>query len=86
METVSPEDVGFSSDRLSRVNELSRRYVDEGKLAGLVTMLARGGKTFHFQATGGDGHRSGQAHGAGHHLPDLLDDQAHHKRRGDDAS
>ena len=52
METVSPEDVGFSSDRLGRVSELSRMYVDEGKLAGLVTMLARGGKTFHFEAAG----------------------------------
>ena len=46
METVLPEDVGFSADRLARVGELSRRYVDGGKLAGLVTMLARGGKTF----------------------------------------
>ena len=52
METVLPEDVGFSSDRLARVSELSRRYVDGGKLAGLVTMLARGGKTFHFDAAG----------------------------------
>ncbi len=52
METVLPEDVGFSSGRLARVSELSRRYVDEGKLAGLVTMLARGGKPFHFDATG----------------------------------
>ena len=52
METVSPEDVGFSSDRLSRVKELSRRYVDEGRLAGLVTMLARRGKIFHFEAAG----------------------------------
>ena len=52
METVSPEDVGFSSERLARVSELSRRYVDDGKLAGLVTMLSRGGKTFHFEAAG----------------------------------
>ena len=52
METVSPEDVGFSSDRLARVSALSRRYVDGGKLAGLVTMLARRGKTFHFEAAG----------------------------------
>ena len=52
MKSVVPEDVGFSSDRLARVSELSRRYVDGGKLAGLVTMLARGGKTFHFEAAG----------------------------------
>ncbi len=52
METVSPEDVGFSSDRLARVSEMSRRYVDERKLAGMVTMLARRGKTFHFEAAG----------------------------------
>ena len=53
METVAPEDVGFSSDRLARVSALTRRYVvDGGKLAGTVTMLARGGKTFHFEAAG----------------------------------
>ena len=52
METVSPEDVGFSSDRLARVSELSRRYVDGRKLAGLVTMQVRGGRTFHFEAAG----------------------------------
>ena len=52
MEAVAPEDVGFSSDRLARVSALTRTYVDGGKLAGTVTMLARGGKTFHFEATG----------------------------------
>ena len=34
METVSPADVGFSSDRLARLSELSVRYVDGEKLAG----------------------------------------------------
>ena len=86
METVLPEDVGFSSGRLARVSELSRRYVDEGKLAGLVTMLALWGQDLPLRGRRRNGYRSGQAHGTGHYLPNLLDDQAHHQHRGDDAS
>jgi CubicO group peptidase (beta-lactamase class C family) len=48
MEIVEPEEVGFSSDRLRRVNSVMQGYVDSGRLAGIVTLLARGGKVFHF--------------------------------------
>ena len=49
---VSPESVGFSSQRLSRVNKMMQGYIDDGKLASGLTMLARRGETFHFEPYG----------------------------------
>ena len=49
---VSPESVGFSSQRLSRVNKMMQGYIDDGKLASGLTMLARHGETFHFEPYG----------------------------------
>ncbi len=39
-----PESVGVSSGRLRRLDEGMKRLVDEGRLAGVVTLLARHGK------------------------------------------
>ena len=36
---AAPEEQGFSTDRLARIRELTQSYVDEGKLAGVVTMV-----------------------------------------------
>ncbi len=52
MNKVSPEAVGFSSQRLKRVNDNMQSYIDAGKLASAVTMLARRGEVFHFQPYG----------------------------------
>ena len=52
MTTASPESVGFSSQRLTRVNDFAQSYIDEGKLAGAITMLARRNEIFHFQPYG----------------------------------
>ena len=52
MDMVSPEAVGFSSGRLERVNRFMQGYIDGGKLASGLTMLARGGEVFHFQPYG----------------------------------
>ncbi|MEZ5558457.1 MAG: serine hydrolase domain-containing protein [Pseudomonadales bacterium] len=49
---VKPERVGMSSERLARIDSLTRRYVDEGKLAGVVTLVARHGKVVYFDAVG----------------------------------
>jgi hypothetical protein len=38
---AKPEDVGLSSERLARVTAWAQRWVDEGKLPGLITMVAR---------------------------------------------
>jgi CubicO group peptidase (beta-lactamase class C family) len=47
-----PETVGVSSDRLKHLDAAMQRYVDEGKLAGVLTMIARDGKTIHFKTHG----------------------------------
>ena len=49
---VSPESVGFSSKRLGRVNKMMQGYIDDGKLASGLTMIARRGETFHFEPYG----------------------------------
>ena len=52
MDVVSAEAVGFSSERLGRVNKMMQGYIDKGKLASGLTMLARRGETFHFEPYG----------------------------------
>ncbi len=52
---VKPEREGFSSDRLDRITEITQQYVDDGKLAGIITMVARRGNVVHFEAVGNKG-------------------------------
>ena len=49
---VKPERAGFSSERLQRITAMTQSYVDAGKLAGVITMVARNGKIVHFEAVG----------------------------------
>ena len=42
--TARPEDLGFSSDRLERIADVTHSYVDEGKLAGTSVLVARRGE------------------------------------------
>jgi CubicO group peptidase (beta-lactamase class C family) len=49
---VRPEVVGLSTERLGRIGEVMQRYVDEGRLGGAVTLVARGGKVAYLQAFG----------------------------------
>ncbi|HEX4340287.1 MAG TPA: serine hydrolase domain-containing protein [Polyangiaceae bacterium] len=45
MEMVQPEDVGLSSSALRRIDEhLASRYVNPGKIAGALTLVARRGR------------------------------------------
>lgn len=41
---TNPEDLGFSSERLDRIADLTHRYVDEGKMAGTDVLVARRGQ------------------------------------------
>jgi CubicO group peptidase (beta-lactamase class C family) len=50
--TAKPEQVGMSSERLARLPLGMRALVDQGRLAGVVTMVARHGKIVEFAATG----------------------------------
>src|SRR4030095_14599546 len=49
---VKPEEVGLSSARLGRISDHLRRYIDAGKLAGTLTLVARRGKIAYFEALG----------------------------------
>jgi CubicO group peptidase (beta-lactamase class C family) len=51
-ETVSPESVGLSSERLQRIDELVQRNIDAGEITGAVTLVARNGKVAHLAAHG----------------------------------
>src|SRR5437868_11856426 len=51
-QTVKPEDVGLSSDRLARITEMMKRHIAAGEISGGVTLVARHGKIAHFEATG----------------------------------
>jgi CubicO group peptidase (beta-lactamase class C family) len=47
-----PESVGLSSERLERLRAAMQRYVDDGRVPGLVTYVARGGQVAHLEAFG----------------------------------
>lgn len=47
-----PEEVGMSTVRLGRIRPLMQAYVDEGKLPGVLTVVARRGKLVHFETVG----------------------------------
>ena len=52
METIMPEEVGFSSERLGRIRPVMQAYVEQQKLPGLLTLVARRGKVVHFEKFG----------------------------------
>ncbi|MCG8414925.1 MAG: beta-lactamase family protein [Pseudomonadales bacterium] len=49
---VSPEEVGFDSTRLTKIDSFYEQKVANGELAGIVTLVARQGKIAHFSAVG----------------------------------
>jgi CubicO group peptidase (beta-lactamase class C family) len=49
---ASPESVGMSTERLSRLNAAMKKLVDDKQVAGLVTLVERHGKIVHFSAAG----------------------------------
>lgn len=50
--TASPKSVGFDAARLEALHVTTKRFVDEGKHAGIITLLARNGKIVDFQTYG----------------------------------
>ena len=50
--TASPKASGFDPARLEVLHATTRRFVDEGKHAGIITLLARDGKLVDFQSYG----------------------------------
>jgi CubicO group peptidase (beta-lactamase class C family) len=49
---AAPESVGVSAERLKRLDAGMKGLVDDGRLAGVVTLMARKGKVVHFAAHG----------------------------------
>ena len=52
LEPGAPETVGMDSARLDRITQAMQGYVDEGLLAGVVTVAARDNKIVHFESVG----------------------------------
>jgi CubicO group peptidase (beta-lactamase class C family) len=49
---TAPEEVGLSSERIGRLDTLVQQYVDEGKVAGVVALIARRGRVAHLKDYG----------------------------------
>lgn len=49
---ADPTDVGFAPDGLARIRPAMQRYVDEGQVSGVVTLVARQGRVVHWDAVG----------------------------------
>ncbi len=47
-----PEEAGMSAARLERIAPTMQRWVDDGKIPGALTMIARAGKLVHFEKVG----------------------------------
>ncbi len=47
-----PEDVGMSTSRLERIAPVMQRWIDDGKIPGALTMIARSGRLVHFEKFG----------------------------------
>jgi len=50
--TATPESLGMSGPRLERLNSVMQDYVDKGRIAGVATLVLRGGKIAHFETYG----------------------------------
>src|SRR5262245_24314409 len=51
-QTVKPESVGLSRERLERINAFMDRHIAAGDISGGVTLVARHGKIAHLEAHG----------------------------------
>lgn len=49
---AAPEAVGMSAERLARIRPVIQQAVEQGKIAGAVTLILRNGKVAHLEAVG----------------------------------
>jgi len=52
VEIVGPEEIGLSTERLQRLDDLIEQHIKEKKIAGAVTLVARKGKIAHLSPMG----------------------------------
>ena len=50
--SAAPHEVGPSAERLARISATAQQFIDDGQLAGAVTVVARHGKVAHLEAHG----------------------------------
>ena len=50
--TVNPEDLGLSSERLSRIDKVMNNYIDTERIHGAVCLIARHGKIAYLKSFG----------------------------------
>ena len=50
--SATPESAGMSSERLARLDAVMQDYVNQGRIAGIATVVTRGGKLVHFGTYG----------------------------------
>ncbi|HEY7444829.1 MAG TPA: serine hydrolase domain-containing protein, partial [Vicinamibacterales bacterium] len=50
--TTKPEEVGLSTDRLTRINSMMQKRIAAGEISGGVTLVARKGRVAHLEAHG----------------------------------
>tara|TARA_Y100000816_G_scaffold267604_1_gene229143 strand:+ start:38 stop:1321 length:1284 start_codon:yes stop_codon:yes gene_type:complete len=50
-----PESQGLSKERLEMISELSKRYIDDKKVANITTMVNRNGKIIYYESFGNRG-------------------------------
>ncbi|CAN5164361.1 serine hydrolase domain-containing protein [soil metagenome] len=58
---AKPEAVGFSTEKLKRLDETMQALVDQGQIAGGVTLLGRHGRVVHLKAFGKRSLETGEA-------------------------
>ena len=50
--SAAPHEVGLSAKQLARISATTQQFIDERRLAGAITVVARRGKVAHFEAHG----------------------------------
>src|SRR5256885_16676536 len=58
---AKPETVGLSSERLERIGTAVQRSINEKRIAGAVTLVARRGRVVWFKTQGMAGREAGKA-------------------------
>ena len=82
--TATPEEMGMSSERLERIASI-QKSVDDGRIAGGVSLVARHGKVVYLRAVGmadRDARKPMQTDSM-FRLCSMI--EAHHRRRGHDS-
>lgn len=49
---TQPEEVGFSSERLERINRAMQKHIDDRVIPGIITVVGRHGRIVHFESQG----------------------------------